>query len=246
MYRKRFLIFAIFIGLSAQLFGQINPRQKKQDRDQLEEGKEGMARDQEELQAFQQSVAEFQGAQQSGDMEKLQETYQGLLASMTREVEQGQAKAEQYKKEMQQSSRELRGERRDVRQTREDVEENDDRPGDYDDVDYAEGAQARNAVQRGDDRRDRKDDKSDLQTLAEGLKQQGAILQQLASPDALTVPDPKTALANANELVGQFQQLMVADLEASGAEMEEDAKELKEDRRESRTDRRQRYQRNEE
>jgi hypothetical protein len=236
MDRKGFLIFVVFIGLSAQLFGQINPRQKKQDRDQLEQGKEGIARDQEELKAFQQTVAEFQGAQESGDKEKLQETYQGLLASMKIEVEQGQAKAEQYKKEMQQSSRELRGERRDVRRTREDVDDN---------VDYAEEAQVRNAAQRGDDRRDRKDDKSDLQTLAEGLKQQGAILQQLASPDALTVPDPGTALANVNELVGRFQQLMVADLEASGVEMQEDAKELKEDRREGRSDRRQMYRRNE-
>ncbi len=236
MYTKRLLIFVISIGLSAQLLGQINPRQKKQDRDQLEQGKEGMARDQEELQAFQQSVAEFQGTQQSGDMEKLQEIYQGLLASMKREVEQGQAKAEQYKKEMQQSSRELRGERRDVRQTSEDVDEN---------VDYAEGAQVRNAVQRGDDRRDRKDDKSDLETLAQRLTQQGDILQQLSSPEALTTPDSETALANVNELVGQFQQLMVADLEASKTEMEEDAKELQEDRREGRSDRRQRYRRNE-
>ncbi len=237
MYTKRLLMFVACIGLSAQLFGQINPRQKKQDRDQLEQGKEGIARDQEELKAFQQTVAEFQGAQQSGDKEKLQETYQGLLASMKRELEQGQAKAEQYKKEMQQSSRELRGERRDVRGSREDVDDN---------VEYAEEAQVRNAAQRGDDRRDRKDDKSDLEALAEGLKQQGAILQQLASPDALTVPDPETALANVNELVGQFQQLMVADLQASGAEMEEDAKELQEDRREGRSDRRQRYRRNEE
>jgi len=237
MDRKGFLIFVVFIGLSAQLFGQINPRQKKQDRDQLEQGNEGIARDQEELTAFQQTVAEFQAAQQSGDKEKLQETYQGLLASMKRELEQGQAKAEQYKKEMQQSSRELRGERRDVRGSREDVDDN---------VEYAEEAQVRNAAQRGDDRRDRKDDKSDLEMLAEGLKQQGAILQQLASPDALTVPDPETALANVNELVGQFQQLMVADLQASGAEMEEDAKELQEDRREGRSDRRQRYRRNEE
>ncbi len=236
MYTKRFLIFVIFIGLSAQLLGQINARQRKQDRDQLEQGKEGMARDQEELQAFQQAVAEFEGAQQSGDTQKLQEAYQGLLVSMKREVEQGQEKAEQYKKEFQQSSREVRGERRDVRRAREDVDEN---------VDYAEAAQVRDAVQRGDDRRDRKDDKSDLETLAEGLKQQGAILQQLASPDALTTPDPETALANVNELVGQFQQLMVADLEASKTEMEEDAKELKEDRRESRSDRRQRYRRNE-
>ncbi len=236
MYTKRFLIFVIFIGLSAQLLGQINVRQRKQDRDQLEQGKEGMARDQEELQAFQQAVAEFEGAQQSGDTQKLQEVYQGLLVSMKREVEQGQEKAEQYKKEFQQSSREVRGERRDVRRAREDVDEN---------VDYAEAAQVRDAVQRGDDRRDRKDDKSDLETLAEGLKQQGEILQQLASPDALTTPDPETALANVNELVGQFQQLMVADLEASKTEMEEDAKELKEDRRESRSDRRQRYRRNE-
>ena len=89
------------------------------------------------------------------------------------------------------------------------------------------------------------DDKSDLEMLAEGLQQQGAILQQLASPEALTAPDPETAMAKVNELVGQFQQLMVADLQASGAEMEEDAKELKEDRREGRSDRRQRYQRNE-
>ncbi len=236
MYTKRFLIFVACIGLSAQLFGQINPRQKKQDRDQLEQGKEGIARDQEELKAFQQTVAEFQGAQQSGDMEKLQETYQGLLASMKRELEQGQVKAEQYKKEMQQSSRELRGERRDVRGTREDVDDN---------VDYAEASQVRNAAQRGDDRRDRKDDKSDLETLAEGLKQQGEILQQLASPDALTTPDPETAFANVSELVGQFQQLMVADLGAGKTEMEEDAKELKEDRRETRSDRRQRYRRNE-
>ena len=237
MYTKRLLIFVMFFGLSAQLFGQINPRQKKQDRDQLEQGKEGIARDQEELKAFQQSVAEFQGAQESGDKEKMQETYQGLLASMKRELEQGQVKAEQYKKEMQQSSRELRGERRDVRGTREDVDDN---------VDYAEASQVRNAAQRGDDRRDRKDDKSDLEMLAEGLQQQGAILQQLASPEALTAPDPETALANVNKLVGQFQQLMVADLEASGAEMEEDAAELKEDRREGRSDRRQRYRRNEE
>ena len=236
MDTKRFLIFVIFIGLSAQLLGQINARQRKQDRDQLEQGKEAAARDQEELQAFQQAVAEFQGAQQSGDTQKLQEVYQGLLVSMKREVEQGQEKAEQYKKEFQQSSREVRGERRDVRRAREDVDEN---------VDYAEAAQVRDAVQRGDDRRDRRDDKSDLETLAGGLKQQGAILQQLASPDALTTPDPETALANVNELVGQFQQLMVADLEASKTEMEEDAKELKEDRRESRSDRRQRYRRNE-
>ncbi len=89
MYTKRFLIFVIFIGLSAQLLGQINARQKKQDRDQLEQGKEGMARDQEELQAFQQAVAEFQGAHESGDTEKLQATYQDLLASMKRELEQG-------------------------------------------------------------------------------------------------------------------------------------------------------------
>jgi hypothetical protein len=237
MYRKRVLIFVVFIGLSAQLYGQVNARQKKQDRDQLEQGKEGIARDQEEIKAFQQAVAEFQGAQESGDMDKLQEAHQGLLASMKRELEQGQEKAEQYKKEMQQSSRELRGERRDVRGSREDVDEN---------VDYAEEAQVRNAAQRGDDRRDRKDDKSDLETLAEGLKQQGAILQELASPDALTTPDPETAFTNANQLMGQFQQLMIADLEASGGEMEEDAKELKEDRRESRSDRRQRYRRNQE
>ena len=236
MYTKRFLMFVVFFGLSAQLLGQINPRQKKQDRDQLEQGKEGIARDQEELKAFQQALAEFQGAQESGDKEKMQETYQGLLASMKRELEQGQAKAEQYKKELQQSSRELRGERRDVRRTREDVDDN---------VDYAEASQVRNAAQRGDDRRDRKDDKSDLEMLAEGLKQQGAILQQLASPEALTAPDPETAMAKVNELVGQFQQLMVADLQASGAEMEEDAKELQEDRREGRSDRRQRYRRNE-
>ncbi len=245
MYTKRLLIFVISIGLSAQLLGQINPRQKKQDRDQLEQGKEGMARDQQELQTFQEAVAEFQGAQQSGDTVKLQETYQGLLASMKKEVEQGQAKAEQYKKELQQDSRELRGERRDVRQAREDVDENEERPGDRDDVDYAEGAQARNAMQRGDDRRDRKDDKSDLEALGEQLEQQGQILQQLSSPDALTAPDSKTALANVNELVGQFQQLMAADLEASKTEMEEDAKELQEDRREGRSDRRQRYRRNE-
>jgi len=236
VYTKRFLIFVVFIGLSAQLYGQVNARQKKQDRDQLEQGKEGIARDQEEIKAFQQAVAEFQGAQESGDMDKLQEAYQGLLASMKRELDQGQEKAEQYKKEMQQSSRELRGERRDVRGSREDVDEN---------VDYAEEAQVRNAAQRGDDRRDRKDDKSDLETLAEGLKQQGAILQELATPDALTTPDPETAFANANQLMGQFQQLMIADLEASGGEMEEDAKELKEDRREGRSDRRQRYRRNE-
>ncbi len=236
MYTKQFLIFVVFIGLSAQLFGQINARQKKQDRDQIEQGKEGMARDQAEIQAFQQAVAEFQGAHESGDMDKLQEAYQGLLASMKRELEQGQEKAEQYKKELQQSSRELRGERRDVRRSREDVDDN---------AEYAEAAQVRNAAQRGDDRRDRKDDKSDLEMLAEGLKQQGAILQQLAAPDALMTPDPETALANVNELVGQFQQLMVADLEASKGEMEEDAQELKEDRRESRSDRRQRYRRNE-
>ena len=236
MYTKQFLIFVVFFGLSAQLFGQINPLQKKQDRDQLEQGKEGIARDQEELKAFQQTVAEFQGAQESGDMDKLQEAYQGLLASMKRELEQGQEKAEQYKKELQQSSRELRGERRDVRRSREDVDDN---------VEYAEAAQVRNAAQRGDDRRDRKDDKSDLEMLAEGLKAQGAILQQLAAPDALTTPDPETAFANANQLMGQFQQLMVADLEASKGEMEEDAQELKEDRRESRSDRRQRYRRNE-
>ncbi len=236
MDTKRLLIFVIFIGLSAQLLGQINARQRKQDRDQLEQGKEAAARDQQELQTFQQVVAEFQGAQQSGDMEKLQEAYQGLLASMKREVEQGQEKAEQYKKEFQQSSREVRGERRDVRRAREDVDEN---------VDYAEAAQVRDAAQRGDDRRDRRDDKSDLQTLAERLKQQGHILQQLASPDALTTPDREKAFANVNELVGQFQQLMVADLEAGKTEMEEDAKELKEDRRETRSDRRQRRRRNE-
>ena len=39
MYTKRFLIFVACIGLSAQLFGQINPRQKIHDRDQLEQGK---------------------------------------------------------------------------------------------------------------------------------------------------------------------------------------------------------------
>jgi len=244
MHTKRFLILVIFIGLSPQLLGQINPLQRRGDKKQLEQGKEAATRDQQEIQAFQQAVADFQGAQQSGDTGKLQETFQGLLASMTREVEQGQAKAEQYKKELQQSSRELRGERRDVRQAREVVDENDDRPGDRDDVDYAEGAQARNAMQRGDDRRDRKDDKSDLEALAEQLEQQGQILQQLSSPDALTTPDSETALANVNELVGQFQQLMVADLEATKTEMEEDAKELQEDRREGRSDRRQRYRRN--
>ncbi len=79
MDTKRFLIFVVFIGLSAQLFGQINPRQKKQDRDQLEQGKEGIARDQEELKAFQQTVAEFQGAQQSGDTESCKKPTRACL-----------------------------------------------------------------------------------------------------------------------------------------------------------------------
>ena len=237
-YWKPMALVVCLGALSLPLFGQTirNTRERRTDKKGIEETKQLLERDQKELQEFQELVSRFSGAVETQNPEKVQAVLPDVLAAMKRELEQAKELAEGAKKELQQSSRELRSERRDVREDRDDDEEN---------VDYAEAAQVRDALNRGDDRRDRKDDKEDLQAIGARAQRQGEILTELSASKPFEAEDPAAKLAQFGNLLGEFQQLMVADLQANREEIEEDAAELKEDRRETRSDRRKRRRGNE-
>lgn len=240
MVRSRKFVFLIVVwGVWGPLFPQTirDLAERRQDKKQIEETQKLLERDQKELQEFQEIVSRFSVAAEAQNPEKLQAVLPEVFAAMKRELEQAKERAEQAKKEMQQSSRELRSERRDVRRDRDDVDEN---------LDNAEAAQLRDALNRGDDRRDRKDDKEDLQAIGSRAQRQGEILTELSASKPLEAEDPAAVLAQFGNLLGEFQKLMVADLQANREEIEEDAQELKEDRRETRSDRRARRRRNEE
>ena len=235
----KLLAVVVFSGLLClPLLAQTirNTRERRTDRNEIEETKQLLERDQKELQEFQEIVTRFSGAVETQNQEKVQAVLPEVLAVMKRELEQAKERAEREKKELQQSSRELRSERRDVRGDRDDVDEN---------VDYAEAAQVRDALNRGDDRRDRADDKEDLQATGARAQRQGEILTELSVSKPYEAEDPAATLAQFGTLMGEFQKLMVADLQAYNEEIEEDAAELKEDRRETRSDRRTRRRGNE-
>jgi len=235
---KSIPVVLILWALSLPSFAQTvrNLRERRQDKKQIEETQQLLERDQAELQEFQKLVSGFNGAVETQNRETLQALLPEVFAAMKRELEQAKERAEQAKKELQQSSRELRSERRDVRQDRDDVDDN---------LDNAEAAQVRDALNRGDDRRDRRDDKEDLQAIGSRAQHQGKILTELSASKPFEAEDPAAVLEQFGNLLGEFQQLMVADLQSNHEEIEEDAKELKEDRRETRSDRRARRRRNE-
>ena len=234
----RFSIITLTITiLSGPVFAQIgrNVVERGQDKKQIKQSQEWLARDQAELQAFQKLIADLQAAGQSGDRENYASFHAKLSEAMTRELEQSKIKADLAKKEVRQSSRELRSERRDVRESRE---------ADEDDEDWAEFDRVRDNLQRGDDRRDRKDDVADLKQAGGRAQRQGQLLAQFAAAAEASTDDSTSANASQTAIAKEFVKVMQADISATRIELEEDATELKEDRRETRQDRRKRIRRN--
>jgi len=231
------IITLMITVVSGPVFAQIGRDfvERGQDKKQIERSKEWLARDQAELQEFQKLVADLQAAGQSGDRENYASFHAKLSEAMTRELEQSKVKADLAKKEARQSSRELRSERRDVRESRE---------ADEDGEDWAEFDRVRDNLQRGDDRRDRKDDVADLKQAGGRAQRQGQLLAQFTATDEASVDDPRSASASQTAIAKEFISVMQADIGATRVELQEDATELKEDRRETRQDRRKRIRRN--
>lgn len=230
--------FVLMLTLLCEpVFAQIgrNVVERGRDRNQISRSKEWLARDQAELQEFQKLVVNLQAAGQSGERENYASLHAKLAEAMKREFEQSKAKAGLAKKEVRQSSRELRSERRDVRESRE---------ADKDDEDWAEFDRVRDNLQRGDDRRDRRDDVADLKKAGGRAQRQGQLLAKFTATDETSTDDRAAVNANQTAIAKEFISIMQADIGATRIELQEDATELKEDRRETRQDRRKRIRRN--
>ena len=126
-----------------------NARERSVNTEQIEQLQQWLERDTQEVAALKELAAEL--AANAGDIDaaRLASVRTSLVEVVQRELAQTKEKGEFAKTQLQQSSRELRSERRDVRQSRDAVDDNQD---------LAEVDLARNTLNRGDDRRDRKDD----------------------------------------------------------------------------------------
>lgn len=211
-----------------------NVRERSVNTEQIEQLQQWLERDTQEVAALTELATEL--AANAGDIAaaRLASLRDSLIEVVQRELAQTKERGEFAKTQLQQSSRELRSERRDVRQSRDAVDDNQD---------LAEVDLLRNTLNRGDDRRDRKDDLADLKAVGAHGQQLGAVLAQLtaAGSEAADAPASPVKLQGTLKTAAvTIDEVLVADLEASTTELQELVKELEEDRRERRGDRRQR------
>ncbi|NER11838.1 hypothetical protein GWK08_00140 [Leptobacterium flavescens] len=152
-----------------------------------------------------------------------------LLASMKREIGQGEVKVARAKAEVAQSSREVKTDRREKRRNRRQYTGSSD---DNKDI-------VRDRVNTRDDRRDRRDDVADLEELELRLMNQRVLYEKMSKVTFASADQIDIRYVN-KELIKKFIATMEADVKETREELKEDRRELREDKRERRDDRRER------
>lgn len=220
MKSQRLLIIAagIVLMVPALVCAQAtrNTKEVVNNEKQIAVDKQQLARDQREVKDFERLLHELDTLREARAVDSFMRLNLKIRALMDRELKQARTKAGQAGREVNQSRREKRGERQEAGTT---------------DL-------ARDYQQLNDDRRDLRDDRRDLRGAAARADRMAAII---ASSDALQEgvrsnnPD---AIAESRRLMGEFLEVLKADLAATSSELTEDRVERREDRRERRTDQR--------
>ena len=193
-----------------------NTKEAVNNEKQIAVDKQQLARDQREVKDFERLLHELDTLREARAVDSFMRLNLRIRAAMDRELMQARTKAGQAGREVNQSRREKRGERQEAGTT---------------DL-------ARDYHQLNDDRRDLRDDRRDLRGAAARADRMAAII---ASSDALQEAvrsNNSDAIAETRRLMGEFLEVLRADLAANSAELTEDRGERREDRRERRTDRR--------
>jgi len=201
-----------------------NGVERATDRNQIQNGKAILERDQAELKQFAANQRGLYQAVDNGNHALARGFRTKLVAGMEREIAQGEAKINQSKREVVQSKAEVNSSRREVRNTR-----GTGRPV----------ATADDRRDRNDDRRDLQDDKNDARELKARNARQKEILAVFRAVK-VNGPSDFPAIRAKRALLEEFETTMRRDMGENVEELAEDKQELREDRRETREDRRQR------
>jgi hypothetical protein len=209
---------ALIIFLPAALFAQSarNTKEYINNETQIAVDKRQLARDSREVDEFEKMLRDFDTLRQARAVEAFLRVNTRIRTAMHREVEQARAKAGRATREVNQSRREKRGERQEARST---------------DL-------ARDYHQLRDDRRDLRDDRRDLFAAAARADRMDSILSRTDALQPMVRDGDTDAIAENRRLMGEFLEVLRADLAAAKSELSEDRRERREDRRERRTDRR--------
>ena len=228
---KKHIIITFSILLSTFIISDVaaqavrNAVERGQDRNQIARDKETLKRDQRELENFRTIKKQLGQAVMNGNTGGVANNHSALIQAMEKEIQQGEAKIAQASRERNQSANELNSSRREVRR---DVGQG--RPG----------RTADDVRDKRDDRRDLNDDRSDLREAKGRNARQKEILGVFKAIKVQGNPNVFQALKAKKNLLDEFEQTMVRDMNENVEELNEDRGELREDRRETREDRRQR------
>ncbi|MCH2046015.1 MAG: DUF724 domain-containing protein [Saprospiraceae bacterium] len=203
-----------------------NTRQIKASKDQLE-------RDKKELAKFKKDIAVLETAYTTKEFGKVATLRKNLVEDMKREIAQSKVKKEQAEREIAQSKSEMRSNNREIRHDRRDFSRGNNTADDRNDL-------VRDHVNRVDDRRDKRDDKNDLEDIIKRHNNQKKILDAFQATSNI---ETKAAATESISYLQQFSKTLVKDLEATERELREDKGEQREDRRETRDDFRERRER---
>jgi hypothetical protein len=191
-----------------------NAKERVNNETQIAVDKHQLARDQREVQEFERLLRELDTLRESRAGESYLRINTKLRAAMARELAQARAKTGQAGREVNQSRREKHAERMEAAAT--------DLPRDY--------------RQLADDRRDLRDDRRDRQAAAVLARRMDSIISLATSLQPAVTEGNSDAIAENRRLMGEFLEVLQADLAATRSELGEDRRERREDGRERRTD----------
>jgi hypothetical protein len=180
---------------------------------QIAVGRAQFLRDKEELREFEAMLKDLQRLHRE-DPAAYEKLNLRILSVMDRELDQAMRKATHAKREVRQSRREAKGERREMRAS----------SGSF------------NQFQLHDDKRDLRDDRRDRRSSSGRAVRMGTILTNARGLEADLSAGDASAMVRNQRLLGEFLDLLRADLRATAAELGEDRGERREDRRERITD----------
>jgi hypothetical protein len=217
---KRLLIVAaaIVIMIPALVSAQAarNTKEVVNNERQIAVDKKQLARDRSEVEEFERLLHELDTLREARAVESFMRLNTRLRTAMDRELKQARAKVVGAGREVNQSRREKRGERQEAGAT----------------------GSARDYLQLNDDRRDLRDDLRDARAAAARADRMQAILSSSNALQQAIRRGNADAIAENRRLMGEFLEVLRADLAATAGELGEDRRERAEDRRERRTDRR--------
>jgi hypothetical protein len=214
--RSFFVVLALTCFLPLALHAQTagNTREAVNNEKQITVDKHQIARDSREVENFERLLREFDTMLEAGSVESCYRINTRLRVAMDRELEQARAKTGQAKREVAQSRREKRREYQEA---------------------HASGL-ASDYNQLFDDRRDLRDDKRDTRAATVRMNRMDSIIAMTNVLQPTVRDGNADALAETRRLMGEFLEVLRADLAASKAELVEDRGERREDRGERRTD----------